>query len=71
MFIYGSDRRDSGGCLVKITDSSVSPQTVTLAGLMSGTTDYTASSGNYTLASIPKIYNITSALGVTLVGGSN
>ena len=62
---------DSGGPLVKITNTSTSPQTATLAGIMSATSDYTATSGNYTLAYVPKIKNITNALGVTFYGGSN
>lgn len=62
---------DSGGCIVQVTDSTTSPKTVTLAGLLSGATDYTSSSGNYTLAAVPKIHNIISALDITLVGGSN
>ena len=58
---------DSGGCIVKITDSSSSPQTVTLAGILSSTVDY----DDYTEAYVPKAHNILSSLNVTVLGGSN
>ena len=62
---------DSGGTIAKIKDASVTPQTATLAGILSATSDYTSTSGNYTLAYVPKVKNITTALNVTFYGGSN
>ena len=58
---------DSGGCIVKIQNSSTTPQTVTFAGILSATSDDT----DCTYAYVPKAHKITSALGVTLISGSN
>ncbi len=62
---------DSGGCIVRITNSSSNPKTVTLVGLLSSVKDYEEDEDEYRYASVPLIYYILEELNVTVVGGSN
>lgn len=59
---------DSGGCVARITNSTTSPKQMTLAGITS--MKAVTSSGQY-YSYVSKASAINSALGVTVVGGSN